>query len=44
MCKEWKVVAKEVIDEGVASGAMMVHGGNNISWQKLEFEQRGVSS
>ena len=29
--KAWKAVAEEVIDEGVASGAMMVHDGKDIS-------------
>ncbi|GMH82678.1 hypothetical protein TL16_g09341 [Triparma laevis f. inornata] len=28
--KAWKVVAEEVIDEGVASGLMMVHNGKDI--------------
>ncbi|GMH89451.1 hypothetical protein TL16_g11461 [Triparma laevis f. inornata] len=29
--KAWKVVAEEVIDEGIESGAMMVHDGKDIS-------------
>ena len=34
--KAWKVVAEEVIDEGVGSGAIMVHGGNDISYKEVK--------
>ncbi|GMI07988.1 hypothetical protein TrLO_g95 [Triparma laevis f. longispina] len=31
--KVWKAVAEEVIDEGMKSAELMVHAGNNISYQ-----------
>ncbi|GMH67252.1 hypothetical protein TrLO_g1404 [Triparma laevis f. longispina] len=33
VCKKWNEVVKEVVDESVESGVMMVYGGNDISWE-----------
>ncbi|GMH73366.1 hypothetical protein TrLO_g1019 [Triparma laevis f. longispina] len=43
--KAWKAVAEEVIDEGVSSGSIIVHGGKDIrkkAWQDREVRRKLV--
>ncbi|GMH87535.1 hypothetical protein TL16_g10887 [Triparma laevis f. inornata] len=39
VCKEWNKVVKEVVDESVKSGAMIVHDGEDISWEEAEARE-----
>ncbi|GMH50185.1 hypothetical protein TrLO_g9428 [Triparma laevis f. longispina] len=42
--KAWKAVVEEVITEGVASGALMVHDGKDGAWFNSKTEREGVLS
>ena len=39
--KPWLAVAEEVIDEGVESGAMIVHSGEDHPWPEFDDEEEG---
>ena len=38
VCKEWNDVVIERVDESVESGAMIVHGGNDMSIEEARSE------
>ncbi|GMH57470.1 hypothetical protein TL16_g02386 [Triparma laevis f. inornata] len=40
VCKEWNEVVKDVVDESVESGAMIVHGGEDLQWSAAREERR----